>query len=53
MLYLSDITDLLSQWEGRLKEDKYNSAYKDAVSDCIYELKSMVDDKLQQEAKRN
>ncbi len=43
MIYESDISQLLSKWEDRLSNLK-NSQYKDALYDCIYELKITIDD---------
>ena len=49
MLYESDLNNLLSQWKERMNEQT-DSAYKDAVSDCIYDLNSLLDKSLSDEA---
>ena len=38
-----NINSLLSQWEGRLSQE-YDTSYKDALRECIFELKSMIDE---------
>lgn len=45
MLYDSDINGLLSQWEARLNcpESDDSPSYKDALRDCIYDVKSIID----------
>ena len=48
MLYNSDINGLLSQWEDRLKGQSPD--YRIAVSDCIYDLKCLMDKQLADEA---
>lgn len=41
MVNAIDILNLLNEWEERLKDESYPSAYKDALNDCIYELNSL------------
>ena len=48
MLYNSDINDLLSQWESRLRGQSPD--YKVAVSDCIYDLKCLMEKNFNEEA---
>lgn len=42
MIYISDINKLLSLWTDRMSDPRQPQAYKDGVSDCIYELSSLV-----------
>lgn len=50
MLYESDLTNLLSQWQERLGENKVEQSYKDALNDCIYDLRTLIDSNFTQEA---
>ena len=34
-----EINSLLSLWENRLANPDYDASYKDALNDCIYELR--------------
>lgn len=52
MIYADTLTKLLSKWEGRLDDPKkYNMSYRDAVSDCIYDLRKAIDDSFDEEIK--
>ncbi len=42
MIDVSDINKLISLWTDRLSDPRQPQAYKDGVSDCIYELSSLV-----------
>lgn len=50
MIYFSQLTGLLSQWEGRLQQPDLPQAYKDALRDCSYELSSLMDNECEEEA---
>ena len=53
MLYESDISNLLSQWQKRLDTKSSEQPYKDALSDCIYDLRCLVDNNHKEEALAN
>lgn len=53
MLYESDIKNLMSQWEERLCFLAVSQSYKDGVRDCIYDLKTLMDKNLEEEALAN
>ena len=42
MLYDSEINSLLDQWTERLNYVTAEQSYKDAVRDCIYDVKSLI-----------
>ena len=48
MLYESDISSLLSQWQKELKESK-DPSYKDGLRDCIYDLRMLIDEHFKEE----
>ena len=48
MLYSSDINSLLSQWETNMEGQTPD--YKDAVRDCIYDLRCLMDKNFLDEA---
>lgn len=38
-----DIKNLISAWEARIRDkDKYDSSYREALSECSYELKAIL-----------
>ena len=49
MLYESDVNNLLSQWEQRLSLIAISQSYKDGVRDCMYELKTLMNDNFKEE----
>ena len=49
MLYDSEIYGLLSKWEGLYATTTESASYKDALNDCIYDLKSLMDIHVQEE----
>lgn len=53
MLYDSDLNQLLTQWSERLGFQTAKQEYKDAVSDCIYDLKCLIDKGFEEEALAN
>jgi hypothetical protein len=53
MLYESDINNLMSQWEERLCFLSVSQSYKDGIRDCMYDLKTLMDKNLEEEALAN
>ena len=53
MLYDSDLSNLLSQWQEIAARPFVDSSYKDGVRDCIYDLKCLVDKQFQEECLAN
>ena len=53
MLYDSDLNKLLDQWIERLSFQTAKQEYKDALRDCIYDLKCLVDKQFQEECLAN
>lgn len=53
MLYDSDVNTLLSQWQERLSFQTAKQEYKDAVRDCIYDLRMLIDKQFQEECLAN
>ena len=49
MVYESDISNLLSQWQKIADRPLVDTSYKDAVRDCIYDLKMLIDKQFQEE----
>ena len=49
MIYLSDIQNLISEWTERMDLIVYPQSYRDAISDCIYDLNNLVDDAIKEE----
>ena len=49
MLYSSDFNGLLARWDAETKDSHREQSYKDAVRDCIYDLRCMIDDKFAEE----
>jgi hypothetical protein len=42
MFYASDLATLISIWLGRMDNPSLPDAYRDALSDCTYELINLV-----------
>ena len=42
MFYASDISAIIATWLERLENPNYPDAYRDALSDCTYELISFM-----------
>lgn len=42
MIYVSDLQQLVSVWTERLGNNSQPSSYKDALSECIYELNNLI-----------
>lgn len=53
MLYESDLNKLIDQWTDRLGFQTAQQEYKDAVRDCIYDLKMLIDKQFQEEIMSN
>jgi hypothetical protein len=53
MLYDSDLSNLLSQWQEIADRPFVDSSYKDGVRDCIYDLKTLIDKQFQEECLAN
>ena len=53
MLYDSDLNQLLAQWAERLSFQTAKQEYKDAVRDCIYDLRILIDKQFQEEIMAN
>lgn len=52
MITIGDLNKILTQWKLKLAEpveDEYDSIYKDALNDCIYDLDSLIDNIMQEE----
>ena len=49
MLYSNDFNGLLARWDKETKDSHREQPYKDAVRDCIYDLRCMIDDKFAEE----
>lgn len=50
MIYISDLQQLLSQWQERAKSDSQPTFYKDALNDCVYELNSLIEKSVLEDA---
>lgn len=48
MIYRSEMNKLISQWEERAKKEN-SQDYNDALFDCIYDLKKVLDSYITQE----
>lgn len=42
MIARNNIESLLSQWNGRLTNEKYSEEYRCALGECIYELQELL-----------
>lgn len=42
MIYSSDLTQLITQWQSRYSRLDYSPAYRDALLECIYDLQSCI-----------
>lgn len=42
MVYISDLQKLIGTWMERINNPVHSLSYKDAISDCIYELNEIV-----------
>jgi hypothetical protein len=45
----SSLSSLLSKWEGRLSQE-YDTSYKDALRECIYELRNTINEEYIEDA---
>lgn len=53
MVYESDITNLLNQWQNRTLNCSNDRGYKDGLNDCIYDLRCLIDKNFAEEALAN
>ena len=42
MIYVADLQKLMSSWQERMESPVQPSAYKDALSECIYDLNNLI-----------
>ena len=42
MVYIADLQQLINSWQERLGSNVQPSPYKDALSDCIYDLNQLI-----------
>ena len=52
MITIGDLGRLIDQWKLKLAEpvqDEYDSIYKDALNDCLYDLNELIDNVMQEE----
>ena len=43
MIYLSDLQQLIASWTERMGNPTHTSSYRDAVSECLYELNCLLE----------
>jgi hypothetical protein len=51
MFYESEISNLIDEWSKKLQDHSYESPYRDALNDCIYDLNTLFSKAFQEEAK--
>ena len=49
MLYASELAELMSQWMARVNDTSFPDPYRDALRDCTYELKTLVNKSIEDE----
>lgn len=52
MITIGDLSELMSQWKLKLAQpdtDEYDTAYKDGINDCLYDLNNFIDKLIEQE----
>lgn len=52
MITIGDLNKIISQWKLKLAEpvsDEYDSIYKDAVNDCLYDLNNFIEERMAEE----
>lgn len=49
MICVSDVQQLIHDWTERLGNPAQPSPYKDALSECIYELNNLINRSIQEE----
>ena len=49
MIYVSDLQHLISQWTDRMRNHAHPSSYRDAISECIYELSKVINSSIEEE----
>ena len=43
------IDNLIALWQSRASDKNYSASYRDAVSDCLYELKTIYNENCQED----
>lgn len=43
------IDNLIALWQARASDKNYSASYRDAVNDCLYELKTMYNEDCQED----
>ncbi len=49
MVTIADLQQLISGWSERLSSQSQPSAYKDALSECIYDLNQLINHSIEEE----
>lgn len=52
MITIGDLDRIISQWKLKLAEpvsDEYDSIYNDAVNDCLYDLNTLIEERMAEE----
>lgn len=49
MLYINDLSTLLSQWTARMQNPTYPQPYRDAIFECCYELNNLIQNTINEE----
>lgn len=49
MIYVNELQQLLAGWNERLNNPVQSSSYKDALSDCIYDLNQLINHSIEEE----
>ena len=50
MICEHDLQNLVSQWGNRIKQQEFDPAYCDAINDCIFDIKALINNVSQEEA---
>lgn len=43
------ISNLIALWKARITDKNYSASYRDAVADCLYELKTIYNEDCQED----
>lgn len=49
MIYVTDLQNLVSQWLSRSTDHSYPSPYRDAISECICDLNTLLENHFREE----
>lgn len=49
MVYINDLQQLVSVWLDRLDNPAQSSDYRDALSECIYDLNNLIESMINEE----